>query len=276
MDFSDLTPGSQCSFNCTIYCPVHFHALRQVYLDSERSYVQSLAFVRDWKASGGASGASFFQTEDERFVIKAISKHEFIMFLKSALAYFRHMHEALLEDYYSMLVKILGVYKVVVSSPSRKTTKYLIVMENLFHGRKIPRHLVFDLKGKERRNRKATATNSQVRLDTDLFDYTRGYPLPLTEPAKRWVNFSVLNDTEFLSEINVMDYSILVGIDEANAEIVIGIIDYVRSRCCPTSCVAFCHRSCPCQIRRFDLVKEWEFRVKNLTQNEPTVVQPDR
>ena len=30
-----------------------------------------------------------------------------------------------------------------------------------------------------------------------------GYPLPLTERAKRWVNCSVLNDTAFLSDINV-------------------------------------------------------------------------
>jgi len=172
VDFSDLTPGAQCAFTCTIYCPVHFHALRQVYLDSERSYVQSLAYVHDWAATGGASGATFFQTEDERFVIKSLGRTEFVMFLKSALAYFRHMHDALLEDYYSMLVKILGVYKVVVNSGSKKNTKYLVVMENLFHGRQIPKHLIFDLKGKERRNRKAT-TGSQVRLDTDLFDYTR-------------------------------------------------------------------------------------------------------
>jgi len=93
VDFSDLTPGSECTFECTSYCAVHFHALRQVYLDSERSFVQSVAFVHGWAATGGKSGASFYQTEDKRFVIKSIDHAEFQMFLNSALAYFRHMHE---------------------------------------------------------------------------------------------------------------------------------------------------------------------------------------
>jgi 1-phosphatidylinositol-3-phosphate 5-kinase len=37
-----------------------------------------------------------------------------------------------------------------------------------------------------------------------------------------------LNDTLFLSIINVVDYSILVGMDEQRNELVVGIIDYMR------------------------------------------------
>ena len=85
--------------------------------------------------------------------------------------------QALLEDCYSMLVKILGAYKVVISRPSKKKVKkYLIVMENLFHGRTIPKHLVFDLKGKERRQKGGGANNTDTRLDDDLFDYTQCVP----------------------------------------------------------------------------------------------------
>lgn len=39
---------------------------------------------------------------------------------------------------------------------------------------------------------------------------------------------AVQNDTLFLSIINVVDYSILVGFDENTHEIVVGIIDYMR------------------------------------------------
>lgn len=39
---------------------------------------------------------------------------------------------------------------------------------------------------------------------------------------------AVGNDTLFLSIVNVVDYSILVGFDEDNGEIVVGIIDYLR------------------------------------------------
>ena len=37
------------------------------------------------------------------------------------------------------------------------------------------------------------------------------------------------NDTHFLADCKVMDYSILVGIDEVSGGMVIGIIDYVRA-----------------------------------------------
>jgi hypothetical protein len=40
--------------------------------------------------------------------------------------------------------------------------------------------------------------------------YTEGRPLPLHDRAKEFFNRAVLNDTLFLSIINVVDYSILV------------------------------------------------------------------
>ena len=42
------------------------------------------------------------------------------------------------------------------------------------------------------------------------------------------MGISIWNDSLFLSSLNVMDYSILVGIDEENGSLVVGIIDYMR------------------------------------------------
>jgi 1-phosphatidylinositol-3-phosphate 5-kinase len=39
---------------------------------------------------------------------------------------------------------------------------------------------------------------------------------------------SVHNDTLFLSKQEIVDYSILVGIDDSRKELVVGIIDYLR------------------------------------------------
>ncbi len=33
----------------------------------------------------------------------------------------------------------------------------------------------------------------------------------------------------FLSNLNVMDYSLVVGIDEEKGELVVGIVDYIRT-----------------------------------------------
>lgn len=48
----------------------------------------------------------------------------------------------------------------------------------------------------------------------------------LTNPFK--LLFYEQQDTLFLSMINVLDYSILVGLDEEKNELVVGIIDYMR------------------------------------------------
>ncbi len=57
-------------------------------LETEKSYIRSLATSFAWAASGGKSGASFSRTSDDRFVIKCISRTELQMFLDCAPAYF--------------------------------------------------------------------------------------------------------------------------------------------------------------------------------------------
>ena len=46
--------------------------------------------------------------------------------------------------------------------------------------------------------------------------------------VQRYFSVAVRNDTSFLLDVNVVDYSILVGFDEDSHEIVVGIIDYLR------------------------------------------------
>lgn len=68
----------------------------------------------------------------------------------------------------------------------------------------------------------------QVLMDDNLMEFTRGRPFPLKHRAKLFFHKAVLNDTLFLSIVNVVDYSILVGLDENSQEMVVGIIDYLR------------------------------------------------
>lgn len=36
-----------------------------------------------------------------------------------------------------------------------------------------------------------------------------------------------MNDTEFLAGANIMDYSLLVGVDDERKELVVGIVDFI-------------------------------------------------
>jgi len=94
-------------------------------------------------------------------------------------------------------------------------------------------------------------------LDGDFLEFTGGRPLPLSDRSKAQFTMSILNDTLFLSIINVLDYSILVGIDEENHELVVGIIDYMR---------------------QYDILKQMERVGKSLPMvvgsEAPTIIQP--
>lgn len=94
-------------------------------------------------------------------------------------------------------------------------------------------------------------------LDGDFLEFTSGRPMPLTDRAKAVFQMSILNDTLFLNYIYVLDYSILVGFDEENKELVVGIIDFMR---------------------QYDILKQMERVGKSLPMvvgsEAPTIIQP--
>lgn len=49
-------------------------------------------------------------------------------------------------------------------------------------------------------------------------------PLFVREESKKLLRMSLYNDTLFLEKMNVMDYSLLVGVDTVNQELVVGIV----------------------------------------------------
>lgn len=177
---------------------------------------------------------------DQRFIIKKVTKIEFDSFLEFAPLYFGYLSKVSNQNVPSALAKIVGVYTTLVTTKKglKKKPKHLVVMENLFLGRKISK--VFDLKGSQRA-RKATTElkDNNVLLDENLLErapslsfpsyclpsavlYAR--PLCVDQESKSHLGVAVWNDSLFLASLNVMDYSLLVGIDDATGEYVCGII----------------------------------------------------
>jgi hypothetical protein len=48
--------------------------------------------------------------------------------------------------------------------------------------------------------------------------------LPVNEQSKAMIQTAIQNDTEFLSKSNIMDYSLLVGVDREKGEMTAGIV----------------------------------------------------
>nr|BAD36309.1 putative phosphatidylinositol 3,5-kinase [Oryza sativa Japonica Group] len=166
---------------------------------------------------------------DERFIIKQVTKTELDSFIGFAPHYFRHLAESLTSRSPTCLAKIMGLYQVNIKGlkGGREVKMDLMVMENIFFQRTISR--VYDLKGSVRsRYNSDTSGHNKVLLDSNLIEAQHTNPIFLGSKAKQRMERAVWNDTSFLASLDVMDYSLLVGVDERKNELVIGIIDFLR------------------------------------------------
>jgi 1-phosphatidylinositol-3-phosphate 5-kinase len=106
------------------------------------------------------------------------------------------------------------------------------------------------------RNRKiqATGERDEVLLDENLVDIIYSEtPIFVREHTKKLLKASVFNDTLFLSQNNVMDYSLMAGFDDTNREIIVGIIDCIRT---------------------YTWDKKLESWIKDRGKNKPTITSP--
>ncbi len=211
--------------NVTIYYPVFFEALRMSYGISLRDFIQSLALNNQWKEnSGGKSKAQFIKSYDELYIIKQLQKNEFFMIQSYAKDFFGFMWKVEYENKESIMSKIFGLYEISINN----NTYYYMVMENLFLGLKNENLKIFDLKGSELNRFVKKTKNGQTLLDTNFKIERNNEPLALYEKDYKFFKKASENDSSFLSEHNLIDYSLLVIIDEKMKMIRLGIIDFLR------------------------------------------------
>ncbi|KAL8836747.1 MAG: hypothetical protein Q9170_002812 [Blastenia crenularia] len=214
---------------CKVFYAEQFDAVRRKCGVSER-IVESLSRCMKWDSKGGKTKSVFLKTLDDRFVLKSLPPGETQTFLRFAPAYFQLMSECLFRDLPSVIAKMVGFYQIVIKNTLTGVdfNWYLIVMENLFYDRSPTR--IFDLKGSMRNRRiQSTGEQNEVLLDENMVDFIYESPLFAREHSKKLLRASVWNDTLFLSRQNVMDYSLMIAIDEERKELVVGIIDVIRT-----------------------------------------------
>lgn len=153
--------------------------------------------------------------------------------LKFAPKYFDHMRRS--EYTPSMLAKIFGFYTIRIRSVEDKRVLLnldVLVMEHLFYGATPQITQRFDFKGlRDRHVEECLKQPHQPKSDTTLWDgdWIEGFRLtiPVHEHSKQLLKKALMNDTEFLASRNIMDYSLLLGIDETRKELTVGIVDFI-------------------------------------------------
>uniref|UniRef100_A0A1D1XVV7 1-phosphatidylinositol-3-phosphate 5-kinase n=1 Tax=Anthurium amnicola TaxID=1678845 RepID=A0A1D1XVV7_9ARAE len=229
VSFADEGPLGKVKYTVTSYYAKSFDALRRSCCPSELDFIRSLSRCKKWGAQGGKSNVFFAKSLDDRFIIKQVTKTELESFIKFAPAYFKYLSESISTGGPTCLAKILGIYQVTSKhlKGGRESKIDVLVMENLLFGRNVMR--LYDLKGSARSRYNADSSgNNKVLLDQNLIESMPTSPIFVGNKAKRLLERAVWNDTAFLASIDVMDYSLLVGVDEENHELVLGIIDFMR------------------------------------------------
>ena len=218
-------------FYCKVYYAQQFKRLREeIYSEGEDCFIRSLSRCVDWAARGGKTRATFRKVLDNQFIIKQMSRTEVESFVTFANGYFAYLKSMVGEQKPTALAKVLGVYRIgfrnTITNQSMKED--VLVIENLFYPCKCSK--VFDLKG-SLRNRYMQSNNkdSEVLLDENLLEYIGETPIFLRPHAKSVLACAIENDSAFLSRYLIMDYSLLVGINEESQQLLVGIIDFIRT-----------------------------------------------
>ncbi|CAO2840340.1 unnamed protein product [Amaranthus hypochondriacus] len=222
-------PVDKMKYTVTCYFAKQFDALRKMCCPSELDFIRSLSRCKKWGAQGGKSNVFFAKTFDNRFIIKQVTKTELESFTKFAPEYFKYLMESINTKSPTCLAKILGIYQVTTKNlkGGRESKLDVLVMENLLFKRNVT--TLYDLKGSCRSRYNPNYNgNNEVLLDQNLLEAMPTSPIFVGHKAKRLLERAVWNDTSFLASVDVMDYSMLVGVDEENHELVLGIIDFMR------------------------------------------------
>ncbi|CAL1698694.1 unnamed protein product [Somion occarium] len=206
---NELTPSAKYDFKFKDYAPWVFRELREDYFHVDPAdYLLSLTakYILSELGSPGKSGSFFYFSRDYRFIIKTIhhSEHKFLRnILKDYHAHVKNNPHTLISRFY-------GLHRVKLP---RGRKIHFVIMNNLFPPHKDV-HETYDLKGstvgREYPEEKA-AQNPRAVLK-DLNWIKRGKRLELGPEKRALLTEQLRRDSELLKHLNVMDYSLLVGI----------------------------------------------------------------
>lgn len=201
------------SFRFKDYMPEAFRHIRAYFNISPSDYITSVCgnylFINF--ISNSKSGQFFFYSYDRRFMIKTITHAESKFLRKIIPMYYDHIMKypnTLLSRFYGMhRVRFMG-----------QREKHFLVMGSVFYTRR-PMDIVYDLKGSVQGRSVTEAekmSKSCVYKDNDFLE--RNEKISLGPEIAKELKEQIEIDVEFLRSLDIMDYSLLVGIHDMDLE----------------------------------------------------------
>ncbi|XP_053155871.1 phosphatidylinositol 5-phosphate 4-kinase type-2 gamma isoform X1 [Hemicordylus capensis] len=188
------------------YCPQVFRNLRERFNIDDQDYQVSLTrSPPTYETEGG--GGRFLMSYDRTLVIKEISSED-VADVHSLLS---HYHQYIVKCHGSTLLpQFLGMYRLSVESEE----SYVVIMRNMFSHR-LTVHRKYDLKG-SLVSREASDKEKGKELPTlkDIDFLNVNQKVYISEEAKKDFMEKLKRDVEFLVQLKIMDYSLLLGIHD--------------------------------------------------------------
>ena len=201
----------------TEYAPEVFFALRKIENITNEEMIQSFLPQKNLKGikeSEGKSGSFFISTDDNKYMIKTLKKEEFeLIRLTFLIKYINYLKE----NPESLICRIFGMYKLKME---KGKNVLIIIMKNLIGDLKDNIICQYDLKGSTL-NRKShfdpQIVDKKVMKDLNFDEFE--IALLFSEKNSNKIKDIVKRDSEFLSNLELMDYSLFVVKLSLNKEI---------------------------------------------------------
>lgn len=206
-----------------------FQALRLACGLAHLDFLLSISKRADLVASQlGKSKSVFFYSHDKRYLLKLVSAKEMLMFEDMAPNYFRHMAKHVYHQMPSQLIKTIGAFSVSIQGAAgdNKKSHYLLAVN--LEAIMPPKSKIFDLKGTLNARRYVKDGDTRTKMDLNFTEEYHSLPLCLRLVDKQKLDAGLWNDSLFLAKQNVIDYSLLVIVNEEREMIATGIIDYMQ------------------------------------------------
>ncbi|KAH8903295.1 SAICAR synthase-like protein [Coniochaeta sp. PMI_546] len=207
---NELVPSAKYDFKFKDYAPWVFRHLRALFRLDPADYLMSLTgkYILSELGSPGKSGSFFYFSRDYKYIIKTIhhSEHKFLR--KILKDYYQHVTD----NPNTLLSQFYGLHR--VKMPYGKKIHF-VVMNNLFPPHR-DIHETFDLKGSTiGRDYKEDDLGKNPRATLKDLNWLRRHRhLELGMEKKRLFLDQLHKDVRLLQKLQIMDYSLLIGIHD--------------------------------------------------------------
>lgn len=163
--------------------------------------------------SAGKSGAFFFYSANNQFLIKAISKAEFNSLRKILIPYCTHLKK----HSRSLITRFFGLHRLqLFSKNKRKKELFICVMSNVLHAEKKAKK-IYDLKGSLYKRKKGSKESKSAPFKDE--DWLEDKSIMVLDKKDFLPFISTLKkDKDFLESQKLIDYSLLIGLRVRDAE----------------------------------------------------------